>query len=171
MKYKFDGSIDGIFSCILRCFLNSENPTELIDEVVQLSLTDEIIDVETDYENNYPGKDNLCFIAAGVRFGYVNRLYFKIKADDLVLVNSNSGSELVKEEDGTYTLYTDAIYATEFDKVIVAFTFSNGKMIQAVEYSVKSYVFAKQNGNDDMAALAKALYNYGRSARAYKNAQ
>ena len=78
MKYKFDGSIDGIFSCILRCFLNRENPTELIDEVVQLSLTDEIIDVETDYENNkriiaalykYCGYNALCDLKYAFRSG------------------------------------------------------------------------------------------------------
>ena len=52
MKYKFDGTIDGIFSCILRCFLNRENPNEITDDFVQLSLTEQIIDVQTDLENN-----------------------------------------------------------------------------------------------------------------------
>ena len=52
MKYKFDGSIDGIFSCILRCFINRENPNELTCDPVQLSLTDTTVEVETDYANN-----------------------------------------------------------------------------------------------------------------------
>lgn len=52
MKYKFDGSLDGIFSCILRCFINKENPNELICDPVQLSLTDQIVEVETDFNNN-----------------------------------------------------------------------------------------------------------------------
>lgn len=48
----------------------------------------------------------------------------------------------------------------------------DGETIQTVTYSVKSYVYAKQNSaNSDTAALARALYNYDRSAIAYQNAQ
>ena len=134
---------------------------------------------DTDFTLSDKTREELCFTAAGVRFGYVNRLYFKIKAADLtgvtVTVNGKAYSaedlEPVENADGTYILYTDAVYATEFDKVITAELTVDGEVIQTVTYSVKSYVFAKQNGNDDMAALAKALYSYGRSALAYKNAQ
>ena len=134
---------------------------------------------DTDFTLSDKTREELCFTAAGVRFGYVNRIYFKIKATDLtgvtVTVNGKAYSaedlEPVENADGTYILYTDAVYATEFDKIFTAELTVDGEVIQTVTYSVKSYVFAKQNGNDDMAALAKALYNYGRSALAYKNAQ
>ena len=134
---------------------------------------------DTDFTLTDATREDTRFTAAGVRFGYVNRLYFKIQAADLtgvtVTVNGKAYSaedlEPVENADGTYILYTDAVYATEFDKIFTAELTVDGEVIQTVTYSVKSYVFAKQNGNDDMAALAKALYNYGRSALAYKNAQ
>ena len=134
---------------------------------------------DTDFTLSDKTREELCFTAAGVRFGYVNRLYFKLKAADLtgvtVTVNGKTYTAedltLVEDTADTYILYTDAVYATEFDKIFTAELTVDGEVIQTVTYSVKSYVFAKQNGNDDMAALAKALYNYGRSALAYKNAQ
>ena len=134
---------------------------------------------DTDFTLTDATREDTRFTAAGVRFGYVNRLYFKIRAADLtdvtVTVNGKTYTaedlEPVENADGTYILYTDAVYATEFDKIFTAELTVDGEVIQTVTYSVKSYVFAKQNGNDDMAALAKALYNYGRSALAYKNAQ
>ena len=52
MKYKFDGSIDGIFSCILRCFVNRENPVEITTDPIQTSFTDGFCDIKTDYVNN-----------------------------------------------------------------------------------------------------------------------
>ena len=52
MKYKFDGSIDGIFSCILRCFVNRENPVEITTDPIQTSFNDGFCDVKTDYVNN-----------------------------------------------------------------------------------------------------------------------
>lgn len=52
MKYKFDGTIDGIFSCIFRSFINREIPTEITCTPTQLSLVDDVIEVKTDYKNN-----------------------------------------------------------------------------------------------------------------------
>ena len=72
----------------------------------------------------------------------------------------------------TYIFYTDPVDATEFDKVFTAELSVDGEVIQTLTYSVKSYVYAKQNGeNAEMAALARALYAYGRSAIAYKQEQ
>ena len=134
----------------------------------------------TDFTLTDSTRDDIRFTAAGVRFAYVNRIYFKIKAADLTGVTVTIDGkayfaddlELVENTDGTYILYTDAIYATEFDKVFTAELSVDGDVIQTVTYSVKSYVYAKQNTeNDRMAELARALYNYGLSAVAYKNAQ
>lgn len=82
MKYKFDGTIDGIFSCILRCFLNKETPTELVDDAIQISLTEAIVDVETDLESNkriisalykYCGYNALCDLKYAFRSGDKNK--------------------------------------------------------------------------------------------------
>jgi hypothetical protein len=125
-------------------------------------------------------REDIRFTAAGVRFGYVNHIYFKLKAANLadvtLIVNGKTYTaddlSLAENTADTYILYTDPIYATEFDKVFSVELAVDGDEIQMLTYSVKSYVFDKQNiENNKMAALAKALYNYGRSAVAYKNTQ
>ena len=135
---------------------------------------------DTDFTLSDKTREDSRFTAAGVRFGYVNHIYFKLKAADLadvtLTVNGKTYTAddltLAENTDDTYILYTDPIYATEFDKVFSAELAVDGEVIQMLTYSVKSYVFAKQNSqNDKMAALAKALYSYGRSAVAYQNTQ
>lgn len=135
---------------------------------------------DTDLTLSDKTSDTVYFAAAGVRFDYVNRVYFKIKAADLtgvtLTVNGKTYTAddliLVENTADTYVLYIDAVYATEFDKVFTAKLALNGEEFQTVTYSVRSYVYTKQNSNDtELAALVRALYNYGRSAIAYKNAQ
>ena len=135
---------------------------------------------DTDFTLSDKTRDDIRFTAAGVRFAYVNRLYFKLKAADLtgvtLTVNGKTYTAedlaLVEDTADTYIFYTDPVYATEFDKVFTAELSVDGEVIQTLTYSVKSYVYAKQNGeNAEMAALARALYAYGRSAIAYKQEQ
>ncbi len=134
----------------------------------------------TDFTLTDKTREDVRFISAGVRFDYVNRLYFKIKAADPANVTLTVGDktytvkelELAEDTDGTYILYTDPIYATAFDKVFTAELSADGEVIQTLTYSVRSYVCSKQNSeNTEIAALVRALYRYGRSAIAYKNAQ
>ncbi len=66
--YLFDGTIDGIFTCIFRSFTKKENPSLIIRDAAQISLTDEIIDVKTDYEANKR------IIAAIYKYGGLNAL-------------------------------------------------------------------------------------------------
>ena len=135
---------------------------------------------DTDFTLSDKTRDDIRFTSAGVRFGYVNRLYFKIKATDLtgvtLTVNGKTYTAedltLVEDTADTYILYTDPVYATEFDRVFTAELSADGRTVQTLTYSVKSYVYAKQNSeNTEMAALVRALYAYGRSAIAYKQEQ
>ena len=135
---------------------------------------------DTDFTLSDKTRDDIRFTSAGVRFAYVNRLYFKIKAADLtgvtLTVNGKTYTAedlaLVEDTADTYIFYTDPVCATEFDKVFTAELSVDGEVIQTLTYSVKSYVYAKQNGeNAEMAALVRALYAYGRSAIAYKQEQ
>ncbi len=50
--YKYDGTIDGIFSCIFNSFVNKEKPDIVTDEEVQLSFDGKIKYIKTDYANN-----------------------------------------------------------------------------------------------------------------------
>ncbi len=119
------------------------------------------------------------FTGATVFFSSTNRLKFKFEAKDLsgvsFKVKINGGDEAdisyVDNGDGSYTLITDAIYADHFDDVYTVIAYKNGAVDATLTYSVKSYVYAKQDGTEKIAALVKATYNYGISAKAYKNAQ
>jgi hypothetical protein len=69
-----------------------------------------------------------------------------------------------------YVIYSEGIYATEFNEVFTAVLAVGGETVQTLEYSVKSYVEAKQN-DPEMGALVRALYNYGKSSELYRDSQ
>ena len=50
--YKYDGTIDGIFSCVFTSFVNKECPDMITDQEVQLSFDGQIRYIKTDYVNN-----------------------------------------------------------------------------------------------------------------------
>ncbi len=122
------------------------------------------------------GEGGITFTAATVFFDSVNALMFKFTAADLsdvtftVKVNDGTESEIsyVDNGDGTYTIATDGILAQQFDDIYTVTAYRNGEKAATLTYSVKSYVYAKQTDDGHMAALAKALYNYGIAAKAYQ---
>ncbi len=71
--------------------------------------------------------------------------------------------------DGKYYITFDGTQATEFDDTVTATFCRDGVQIgAAVNYSVNTYICSTQNStNEPLAALVKALYNYGASAKAY----
>ena len=106
------------------------------------------------------------FKAAGVWFDNVNKLYVKVAGgfDSSVLTVKING---VEAEIVGGVIYTDGIVATDFDGVYIFALYQDGVLVHTVEYSIKSYVYAKQNGGNAMAELATALYAYGQSAAVY----
>lgn len=70
---------------------------------------------------------------------------------------------------GIYQATFKGISADDFAKTVTASFYRSGaKVGNTVAYSVNAYVCAKQNdSNANLAALVKALYNYGASAAAY----
>ena len=79
-------------------------------------------------------------------------------------------SKAVSNGDGTYTAVFTGIAATEFDDTVTAILKKDGVQIgQTLTYSVNSYVYSKQNDTavENLAALVKAVYNYGCSAKTY----
>lgn len=118
-------------------------------------------------------KEGFSMINPGCYFDYANRLYIKFNAGEgyKVTINDVDFTENVKVENGVYVLYSQDIYATEFDKVFTFKLYDGETLVQTATYSVKSFVFSKQNDTEDIATanLAKALYNYGLSAKAYKD--
>jgi len=129
---------------------------------------------ETDKTVTDSVSEELYFTAAGVRFDYVNRMYFKFYAKDIAGVTVTIDGVTYTEADfvslgaGEYAVYGTELYATDFDYVATVVLGVAGEDVQTLTYSVKSYVYAKQNSdNAVMAALARALYNYGKSAEKY----
>ena len=80
-------------------------------------------------------------------------------------------TDFVEVRDNIYRVSFTGITATEFDDAVTA-TFMRGEtqVGNSLTYSVNTYICAKQNdSNPALAALVKALYNYGASAAKFAN--
>ncbi len=105
----------------------------------------------------------------GVYFYYSNNVYIKFNAGEnfkVTIDDVDYTDEVIESGDG-YIVYSDSISALNFDKVFTFNLYDGDTLVQTATYSVKSFVNSYQNGNDTVATLAKALYNYGLSANAY----
>lgn len=69
-----------------------------------------------------------------------------------------------------YKIYSDDVYATEFDKVFTCTISCSGVVGESVSYSIKSYAYSKQDKNDKTGELARCTYKYGVSAFNFANA-
>ena len=69
-----------------------------------------------------------------------------------------------------YKIYSDDVYATEFDKVFTCTISCNGVVGESASYSIKSYAYSKQDKNDKTGELARCTYKYGVSAFNFANA-
>ena len=122
------------------------------------------------------------FTAIGVRFDFDNKIYFKIKTDDISKIKITVNGEEINVADqnaplggGVYIFYTSGINATMFDEIFTLRMYVDDVLHQTVTYSVNSYVYAKcgdLTAEDEstlapIAQLVRALYRYGLSAKAY----
>jgi len=106
----------------------------------------------------------------GMYFDFTNMLYIRLSAiDGVSVIVKNGEDELVHYETlDSAIVYSPEMTATSFDTVLTFEIYENGSLVQEVEYSVAAYVYSiKESANIAMADLAKALYNYGKSATAY----
>ena len=77
---------------------------------------------------------------------------------------SVNGGEQVKLT--SHTITTEGLLATQFDTKFTFALYHNGVLMQTLTYSVNAYAYNMQK-HETMGALAKALYYYGVSAKAY----
>jgi len=114
--------------------------------------------------------DDVYFTQVGVRFENVNKLYVKL--------SSYEGAKIIVKLDGnvvaTYdditsdTVYTGAIFASNFSKVYTFELYDNDVLVQTLTYSISSYCNSMQtSANPNTRELTRTLYNYGCSASAY----
>lgn len=121
--------------------------------------------------------DEFTWVNAGVRFDYNVSLYFTIKpTSENAKLSLKVGDDVVSayEVDGETRKYRyEKVGVLDFNKVYtINIVNEAGEAIgETLSYSVNGYVYAKQSDTADMAAVVKAVYNYGVSAYAYDTAK
>ena len=110
--------------------------------------------------------------SASLNMSNVNKIYFRLAlADKNITIKLNGQnvnlSRLIKQADGTYLLYTEDIYATDFDKVFMLELILGDTVITEVRYNINAYIMQKYN-NASVGEIAKALSQYGISTKAYQ---
>ena len=117
------------------------------------------------------------FSGATLNISYDNRVRFDFVSTEVAKVTVKItiggedtmyvyGQNIIPNEDGSYSIYTPSLLATECDEVITATLYVDGVEVQTVTYSVKSYVYSMCT-NANAGAIVKALYNYILAAEAY----
>ena len=103
----------------------------------------------------------------GLNISNVNRIYFKVALTEGAQIKVyRNGVEVDYTVDGA-TVYTDAIYATDFDAVYTIEIVYDGNVVSRVNYSVNNYIIS-MHGHNKVGAITTALNNYGQSAVAYR---
>lgn len=147
---------------------------DLVNEGIQGSRFTDLTETDAGTMNG-----SVVFTGANVIYNSSNRLMFKFSASDLkgisfkIKVNDGAETDISYEDngDGSYIIISAPIYATGFDDIYTVIAYKDGVADAKIRYSVKSYVYAKQNETGDIATLVKAIYVYGASAQAFANAE
>ena len=120
------------------------------------------------------GNSGAKFVSSTVRFDNVVFLRFDFVlgtaalSDATVVIGDRvyTSADFIEAEDGTYSIYTEAISAAYFDKSYTAQLKIGGEDAHSITYSVNSYVKAMYE-NEKIGELAKALYFYGAASEKY----
>ena len=102
------------------------------------------------------------FTGANVWFDNTNKIMVLINTTENVTMKIN-GTEVAVT--GT-TIYTDELLPTQFNDTYTFELYYDGNLMQTLTYSVNSYAYKMQT-NENIGALAIALYNYGVAAETY----
>lgn len=167
-------------------YLASKNnlPAPAEDSLATYSLTEEqmskrsyFISLDNEQSDLNIGSSNAVYwYGYGLRFDYNVQMYatFAVKDNASGLTVDFNGTNVTSVLDGTahgyniYKAYYD-LSATSFDKVVTAQVKSGETAIgNPLTYSVKSFVKDYQN-DAVVGELAKAVYNYGKSATTYSH--
>ena len=148
-------------------YKTNELVTEFLADITGAPTQNTAAPTTTDFElvnelaagSTYPAY----FVGAGVRFGADNKIFVELSTVENVTLEVN-GVEV--ELNGT-TYYTDGLKATQFGDTFTFELYCDGVLMQTLTYSVNAYAYQFAGGNDAMANLAIALYNYGQSAGNY----
>lgn len=126
--------------------------------------------------------------SAYITLGKEVTLHFNVKAEDaegvkLVVYYGDETPACKKEyalsnkitvgANEYYQIDCDGFAAGEYDKAISAYLVdAEGNVLHGISYSINSYAYSMWNSQDaSLQPLVRALYSYGRSAKAYVAAQ
>ena len=151
--------------------LEGLNPTQFIDVT------------SSDVSISETKSDKYSFKSVSVLCDYKNNFIIKFKAEDLSkvdirvngVVNPKDKIQIQDGSFGLYAFYSEDLFATQFNDIFTFELLVDGKVVQTLTYSLKSYVYSKQNEMDEnnnltaTALLTRALYNYGLSGTEYAN--
>ncbi len=131
----------------------------------------------TDNKTTGTKLENAHFKGKTIYFDSTNKIVFYFITTDVENTVLTIGDNTYTSADfkkGTaaneYKIYSDDVYATEFDKVFTCTISCNGIVGESVSYSIKSYAYSKQDKNDKTGELARCTYKYGVSAFNFANA-
>ena len=131
----------------------------------------------TDNKTTGTKLDNAYFNGKTVYFDSSNKIVFYFITTDVENTVLTIGDKTYTSADfqkgvyaNEYKIYSEDIYATEFDKVFTCTISCNGIVGESVSYSIKSYAYSKQDKNDKTGELARCTYKYGVSAFNFANA-
>ncbi len=183
---------DGTLRALLVSILNYGAEAQLyFEKDVENLATSELTDVQKGYLSNYDinqatgvvtdkvtgtPDENYTWNAATLGLYDLIKVRFKFTATDIANTRIQIGDVIYDAEDfasaggGKYIVYSEGIFATDFDKTITAmFIDEQGNQIgEKVEYSVNTYL-SYINGLQESAAkdIVQAIYNYGMASALY----
>lgn len=120
------------------------------------------------------GEGGAKFNGATVRFDSINYLRFDFiigvaSLEDITVTigdNTYTAEDFVDNGDGSFSVYSEGIYAVEFDKAYTASLLLAGEVVHSATYSVNSYVKVMHE-SASIGELAKAIYLYGKASSAF----
>ncbi len=135
-----------------------------------------------DYNYKTISNPSVSWVGSGLVLNNSVMVRAKFKADDVknktVTITCNGRSftytsdDFTDNNDGTYYVYCDEIYANEMSKNITLTVYDNGvQCSNTMLYSIESYANAVQNSAYKGTALddlTQAMMRYGKSAEAYR---
>lgn len=116
LVYKYDGTIDGLFSCIFESFVNKETPNLITNEQIQLSLDSNVKIIETNYENN-KRVINCIYKHAGINALNDLKYAFRSGNEQKEITIFNYACKIIKEKRNIANKFSDQVVMDFYDTI------------------------------------------------------
>ncbi len=116
LVYKYDGTIDGLFSCIFESFVNKETPDLITNEQIQLALDSKVRIIETNYENN-KRVINCIYKHAGINSLNDLKYAFRSGNEHKEIKIFNYACKIIKEKRNISNKFSDQVVMDFYDTI------------------------------------------------------